>query len=89
MTALRVSGRPDPWVGCVVGIDTGVATVLTDRGELRASYGGAMLCAIARDRSVLPSRGDWVVLRQWTDDRVTIEARLESRLADVIQLHRR
>lgn len=73
MTAERVS-RPRPWVGCVTGTETGVCRVLTDRGELRASFGGGMLGLLARDRSRAPQPGDWVVLRAWPDDRVTIEA---------------
>lgn len=73
MTAERVS-RPRPWVGCVTGTETGVCRVLTDRGELRASFGGGMLGLLARDRSCAPQPGDWVVLRGWPDERVTIEA---------------
>jgi hypothetical protein len=72
MSAERVA-RPAPWVGCVVGGEPGVAVVLTDSGEVRASYGGCMLGRIARDRGCVPGPGDWVVLRRWTDDRVTIE----------------
>lgn len=72
MSAERVSGL-DPWVGCVVGGEPGVARVLTDQGEVRASYGGAMLARIACDRACVPQPGHWVVLRRWTDDRITIE----------------
>ncbi len=72
MSAERVS-RLDPWVGCVIGGEPGVALVLTDIGEVRASYGGCMLGRIARDRGCAPGPGDWVVLRRWTDNRVTIE----------------
>ena len=50
-----------------------MALVLTDVGEVRASYGGCMLGRIARDRGCVPGPGDWVVLRRWTDDRVTVE----------------
>lgn len=74
MTASRVVA--DPWVGCVVSVETGVATVLTDVGELRASFGGGMLGLIACDRGSLPQQGDWVVLRRWPDRRVTVEAPL-------------
>lgn len=90
MSAERV-GRIDPWVGCVIGGEPGVAIVLTDAGEVRASYGGGMLCKIARDRGCVPSAGDWVVLRRWTDDRVTIEGAWphRPRHAEVIQLHPR
>lgn len=73
MTAERIS-RPRAWVGCVTATETGVCRVLTDRGEVRASFGGAMLGLLARDRSQAPAPGDWVVLRAWSDDRVTIEA---------------
>lgn len=90
MSAERVS-RIDPWVGCVIGCEPGVARVLTDRGEVRASYGGCMLGRIAHDRRCVPGPGDWVVLRRWSDDRITIEGIWpeRSRDADVIQLHTR
>jgi hypothetical protein len=47
--------------------------VLTDAGEVRASYGGGMLARIACDRGCVPEPGHWVVLRRWTDGRITIE----------------
>ncbi|MFL6060856.1 MAG: hypothetical protein ACJ72E_06475 [Marmoricola sp.] len=80
--------RVDPWVGCVVGCETGIARVLTDRGEVRASYGSAMLGRIARDRQCLAEPGDWVVLRRWCDGRTTIEDvwQRERHCAEVIQL---
>ena len=88
MSAQRVA-RIDPWVGCVVACETGIARVLTDRGEVRASYGGSMLCRIARDRGCAASPGDWVVLRRWPDDRFTIEDVWVSttHCADVIELY--
>jgi hypothetical protein len=73
MTAERAP-IADRWVGCVVGSETGVALVLTDRGQVRASYGAGMLARIARDRSAAPAPGDWVVLRRWPDGRITLEA---------------
>jgi hypothetical protein len=90
MSAQRVA-RVDPWVGCVLACETGVARVLTDRGEVRASYGGSMLCRIARDRGCVATPGDWVVLRRWTDDRITIEDvwATSTHCADVITLHPR
>jgi ribosome biogenesis GTPase len=89
MTAQRASA--EPWVGCVVDTEPGVAVVLTDHGECRASYGGGMLALIARDRSLLPSAGDWVVLRRWPDGRVTVESPMRRRAdcARVIPLRRR
>ncbi|HET6153906.1 MAG TPA: hypothetical protein VFE15_13205 [Marmoricola sp.] len=89
MSAERVS-RLDPWVGCVIACETGVARVLTDAGEKRASYGGGMLGRIARNRAYAAEPGDWVVLRRWPDDRVTIEDVWERQrhCAEVIQLNR-
>ena len=67
-----------------------MALVLTDSGEVRASYGGCMLGRIARDRGCVPGPGDWVVLRRWTDDRITIEDSWSQpgTKADVVQLRR-
>jgi ribosome biogenesis GTPase len=88
MSVQRMSG-PDPWVGCVVGCETGVAVVQTDRGEVRATYSGRMLGRIARDRDSAARAGDWVVLRCWPDDKVTIEdvPPRAVRCAEVIELH--
>ena len=86
MTAERVV--PAPWVGCVCGVETGVLRVLTDRGEVRASFDGRMLSAIARDRTCLPGPGDWVRLRRWQDGRVTVDGPLVEPLADVVPLRR-
>lgn len=90
MSAERV-GRLDPWVGCVLGVETGVLRVLTDGGELRASFAGSMLAEIARDPARYPVAGDWVVLRRWTDGRVTVEGRwaAPTATARVIPLRRR
>lgn len=77
-----------PWVGCVCGVETGVLHVLTDRGEVRASFDGRMLAAIARDRSCLPGPGDWVRLRRWHDGRVTVDGPLVAPLARVVPLRR-
>ncbi|HET8559581.1 MAG TPA: hypothetical protein VFL69_03605 [Marmoricola sp.] len=89
MTAEPVASlRPDPRLGCVLSVHTGVALVLTDDGEVRATFGGRMLSRIARDRSCLPGPGDWVLLRQWPDGPVTVEARAADRVAPVIPLRR-
>lgn len=88
MSAEHVT-RLEPWVGCVVGCETGVAVVATDLGEVRATYSGRMLGRIARDRGCAAQTGDWVVLRRWPDKRVTIEdVRSEQQVdAAVIDLH--
>ncbi|MET8467847.1 GTPase RsgA, partial [Micromonospora zamorensis] len=65
--------------GRVARVDRGVCTVLTATGPLRASLGGAVLAAAARDPSALPCAGDWVLLNHWPDRRVTVEAVLPRR----------
>jgi hypothetical protein len=86
VTAQHVAGR-DP-VGIVVRTETGVAVVLTDSGERRASYGGRMLGVVARDRDRAPQPGDWVLLRTWPDGRVTLEECLTSVGATVLPFRR-
>ena len=54
--------------------EVGVLVVLTDRGPVRATYGAALLRAVARDRAGLPEPGEWVELRRWCDGPVTVEA---------------
>jgi co-chaperonin GroES (HSP10) len=83
--------RLDPWTGCVIGCETGVAVVQTERGEVRATYSGRMLGRIARDRACAVQTGDRVVLRRWPDDRFTIEdvaPRVET-CAEIIELRPR
>jgi ribosome biogenesis GTPase / thiamine phosphate phosphatase len=87
VTALRVTGRAP--VACVVRVETGVAVVLTDNGERRASYGARMLSDVARDRSRAPQAGDWVTLRTWPDGRVTLEECLTRASATVLPFRRR
>jgi len=76
MTAQPI-GRPvRDWRGCVVDVEPGVFTVLAEcrggRAEIRATLDGAMLAVVARDRRQLPEPGDWVTLRHWPDERVTL-----------------
>lgn len=78
MTAARAA-RPEDGVGCVLARATGVLVVLTDHGPVRASYGAAMLGAIARNRATLPAPGEWVTLRWWPDGPVTVEGLLSTR----------
>lgn len=89
MSVQRVT-RPVPWTGHVVGCESGVARVQTDQGEVRATYSGQMLDRVARDRGCAARVGDVVVLRYWTDGKVTIEEALRpaERYAEVIELHR-
>ncbi|GIF49908.1 ribosome biogenesis GTPase [Asanoa ferruginea] len=69
--------------GRVARVDRGVCTVLSADGPVRASLAGAVLAAASRDAVRLPCAGDWVLVRTWPDDRVTIEAVLPRRTAIV------
>jgi ribosome biogenesis GTPase len=67
--------------GRVVRVDRGACTVLAGDGAVRATFGGAVLVTAARDPAELPCAGDWVLLRHWPDDRVTVERVLPRRTA--------
>jgi ribosome biogenesis GTPase / thiamine phosphate phosphatase len=69
--------------GRVARVDRGVCTVLTEAGTTRASLAGAVLSASAGDPVALPCVGDWVVVRTWPDERVTVEAVLPRRASIV------
>ncbi|WP_371402005.1 ribosome small subunit-dependent GTPase A [Kribbella sp. NBC_00662] len=69
--------------GRVARVDKGLATVFTADGPVRASWSGALLTAIASDPQAGPCTGDWVVLRFWPDDRITVESVLPRRTAIV------
>ncbi|HEY6595804.1 MAG TPA: ribosome small subunit-dependent GTPase A [Asanoa sp.] len=74
---------PDHRPGRVVRVDRGVCTVLCAGGPVRASLGGGVLAAAGGDPVHLPSAGDWVTVRSWPDERVTLEAVLPRRTAIV------
>ena len=65
----------------VTRVDRGVCTVADGAGTQRASIGGGLLSVAAGDPVRLPCAGDWVVLRDWPDERTTIEAVLPRRTA--------
>jgi hypothetical protein len=69
----------DAAVGRVVRVDRGVATVLTEAGPDRVSFGGALLSELAEDPDRTPCAGDWVVVRSWPDGPHTLERVLERR----------
>jgi ribosome biogenesis GTPase len=73
----------DARVGRVVRVDRGVASLLTEQGLVRASWGGALLATVAHDPTEAPCSGDWCVLRSWPDHRLTIEHVLPRRTAVV------
>jgi ribosome biogenesis GTPase len=78
-SSFRPYDRPDTVPGRVLRADRGVSTVLTAAGVTRASLGGNALLEAARDPSLLPCAGDWAVLRNWPDRRVTLELVLPRR----------
>lgn len=67
----------------VCRIDRGGADLAGAAGAIRATYGGDVLRAGAADRSAMPAVGDWCVVRDWPDGRVTLDAVLERRTAIV------
>jgi ribosome biogenesis GTPase / thiamine phosphate phosphatase len=74
---------PDHLPARVSRVDRGGADLLGPRGLLRATFGRDVLAGLATDRSTLPTVGDWVAVRRWPDDRVTIEAVLARRTSVV------
>jgi ribosome biogenesis GTPase len=60
-------------LGRVVRVDRGVASMLTEHGPGRAGYGSGLLRRIAADATAAPCTGDWCLLQDWPDHRVTLE----------------
>jgi ribosome biogenesis GTPase / thiamine phosphate phosphatase len=79
----RYVGDGDHRPGRVARVDRGVCTVLTEAATTRASLAGAVLSASANDPVALPCAGDWVVVRGWPDERITVEAVLPRRASIV------
>ncbi|MBX6354353.1 MAG: ribosome small subunit-dependent GTPase A [Micromonosporaceae bacterium] len=75
----RYADQDDHGPARVARVDRGVCTVLTAAGTVRASLAGSILSAAAGDPAALPCAGDWVVVRWWPDERVTVEAVLPRR----------
>jgi ribosome biogenesis GTPase len=73
----------DAHLGRVVRVDRGLASVLTEDGPLRTSIGGGLLGRMAQDPTEGPSTGDWCVVREWADHRLTLERLLPRRTAVV------
>ncbi len=76
---LAAAAAGDDVPGRVVRVDRGLATVLTAQGVCRAGLGGDLLDEVATDRTQAPVTGDWVLVRTWPDDRITVEAVLPRR----------
>ena len=75
--------RPDQRPARITRVDRGVCTALGASGSIRASLGGAVLHTAAYDPRTLPCAGDWVAVRYWPDDRLTVEAVLARRTSVV------
>ena len=69
--------------GRVARVDKGLSTILTEDGPVRATWSGGLLAAIAADSQATPCTGDWVAMRCWPDDRVTVESLAPRRSAIV------
>lgn len=63
----------DLQVGRVLHVERGLVSVLVSGLHERASYGGELLGRIARCRADTPCVGDWVDLRRWPGNRLTLE----------------
>jgi ribosome biogenesis GTPase len=74
---------PDLRPARIVRVDRGACSALTATGPVRASLGGPVLNAAASDPSRFPCVGDWIAVREWPDDRVTVEAVMPRRTAVV------
>jgi ribosome biogenesis GTPase len=79
----RWATAADARLGRVVRVDRGLASVLTETGPHRAGIGGALLSRMAADPTEGPCTGDWCVLREWPDQRLTLERLLPRRTAVV------
>jgi len=81
------AGPAGPAAGLEIGrvgrVDKGLCTVLTEQGPVRASWSANVLAEMARNPQAVPCTGDWVALRRWPDDPVTVEAVAPRRTAIV------
>lgn len=69
------------WPARVARVDRGAADLIDVNGAVRATVGGEVLRESIADRSLAPTVGDWVAVREWPDGRTTIEAILPRRTA--------
>jgi len=69
----------DATIGRVVRVDGGLALVMTEERPVRASYAGKLLAMMSADPTTAPCAGDWCVLREWPDRRITLETVLPRR----------
>src|SRR5680860_650257 len=69
----------DATIGRVVRVDGGLALVMTEERPVRASFAGKLLAMMSADPTTAPCAGDWCVLREWPDRRITLETVLPRR----------
>jgi ribosome biogenesis GTPase len=81
--AARWVTAADASLGRVARVDRGLLSVLTEDGLRRATMGGALLGLVATDPTEAPCTGDWCLLREWPDHRVTAERVLPRRTSVV------
>jgi ribosome biogenesis GTPase / thiamine phosphate phosphatase len=62
-------------------VDRGFCTALAADGPVRASFSGGLLTGAAADPARMPCAGDWVIVRAWPDERLTVEVVMPRRTA--------
>jgi ribosome biogenesis GTPase / thiamine phosphate phosphatase len=65
--------------GRVSKLSRGICSVLTQDGLVRASLDGGLLALGSSDLRQLPAVGDWVMVRRWPDERLTVSRVLRRR----------
>ena len=78
-----LGGHDDLLPARVTRVDRGAADVTSAQGPLRATFSGPVLSAAADDPVRMPCVGDWVAVRDWPDERLTLEHVLPRRTAFV------
>ena len=65
--------RTDQRAARITRVDRSGYDLLADDGPLRATASGSVLAALAADSTATPCVGDWVTVRRWPDERLTVE----------------
>jgi ribosome biogenesis GTPase len=73
----------DATIGRVARVDGGLARVLTEERPVLASFGGNLLAEMGADATTAPCTGDWCVVREWPDHRITLETVMPRRTSVV------
>jgi ribosome biogenesis GTPase len=75
--------RTDHYPARITRVDRSGYDLLADDGPVRATPSASVLAAIAADSTAAPCVGDWVAVRRWPDDRLTVEQVMARRTAVV------